>query len=166
MYSILRNEARGGIMKDYIKMNIQRLMSQKGLNSVSLSEKSQISRQTISKILDMSSSNYNPNFSTIYTLAQTLGVTIPTLLSRVEISDMERKEILPKGEYIDILNGNFKKALQGKKQKAASVEPGLSESVISKLWNNINSNPNFSTIESISEITGIDIGKLFIRGEE
>lgn len=154
------------ILKDYVKMNIQRLMNQQGFNTVSLAKKSRISRQTISNILDMSATSYNPNFSTIYALAKTFGVTIPVLLSRVEILDAQKKEILTQEEYIDILSGNFKKALQGKKQKDVSIEPGLSEPVISKLWNNINNNPNFATIEVISEITGIDIGKLFIRGGE
>lgn len=141
-------------------------MNQRGLNTVSLAKKSKISRQTISKILDMSSSSYNPNFSTVYSLAQTLDVTIPTLLSRIEISDIETKKLLTQKEYIDILSGNFKKALQGKKQNVVSVDPGLSESVISKLWNTNNNNPNFATIELISGITDIDLGKLFIRGDE
>lgn len=152
-------------MDEFIKLNIQRLMDKKGWSQQTLADNSGVSRQTIHNILDTSSTEYDPKFSTLYSISQAVDVDIPTLFSRFEIGMDSEPDILPRAEYISILRGNLTLFIRGKKQNQVSIDPGLSESAISKLLNDDDYNPRLSTIQCISSITGKSVEKLFVRGE-
>lgn len=151
-------------METYIKQNIYFMMSQRGISTLELSKKSNISERTLSDILNLKTIDYNPRLSTLYSIANALDVKLLDLFVRSEKMDWSQVTDFSQDEYLQILRGNFRNAISGKRHNVISIYPDLSESTISKILSGYETNPKLSTIEAISRVTQMSISALLTRG--
>lgn len=153
------------ILKPFIKNRIFNMLNKKSMNIKDLASKSNLSRQTISKLL--SKNSYNPKLSTLVAVSNALSINLDDLLD--ENTDFSTEKMFHNNSldyYQNILIQNVKLYLRRNKQYSLSYNGGVQESTISNIVNNKNSDLRLKTITSISIQMGVEISYLFTRGEK
>lgn len=151
------------ILEPFIKNRIFNMLNKKSMNIKDLASKSNLSRQTISKLL--SKNSYNPKLSTLVAVSNALSINLDDLLD--ENNDFSTEKMFHNNSldyYQNILIQNVKLYLRRNKQYSLSYNGGVQESTISNIVNNKNSDLRLKTITSISIQMGVKISYLFTRG--
>jgi len=151
------------ILEPFIKNRIFNMLNKKSMNIKDLASKSNLSRQTISKLL--SKNSYNPKLSTLVAVSNALSINLDDLLD--ENTDFSTEKMFHNNSldyYQNILIQNVKLYLRRNKQYSLSYNGGVQESTISNIVNNKNSDLRLKTITSISIQMGVEISYLFTRG--
>lgn len=151
------------ILEPFIKNRIFNMLNKKSMNIKDLASKSNLSRQTISKLL--SKNSYNPKLSTLVAVSNALSINLDDLLD--ENTDFSTEKMFHNNSldyYQNILIQNVKLYLRRNKQYSLSYNGGVQESTISNIVNNKNSDLRLKTITSISIQMGVKISYLFTRG--
>lgn len=151
------------ILEPFIKNRIFNMLNKKSMNIKDLASKSNLSRQTISKLL--SKNSYNPKLSTLVAVSNALSINLDDLLD--ENTDFSTEKMFHNNSldyYKNILIQNVKLYLRRNKQYSLSYNGGVQESTISNIVNNKNSDLRLKTITSISIQMGVKISYLFTRG--
>ncbi|WP_229289667.1 helix-turn-helix domain-containing protein [Streptococcus parasanguinis] len=164
--SIIKTVTMGElILKPFIKDRIFAMLYKKSMNVKDLASKSNLSRQTISKLL--SNNSYNPKLSTLVAVSNALSINLDDLLDENTDFSTEKKFHNNSLDYYqNILIQNVKLYLRRNKQYSLSYNGGVRESTISNIVNKKNSDLRLKTITSISTQMGVEINYLFTRGEK
>lgn len=166
IHSIIKTVTMGElILKTFIKDRIFAMLCKKSMNVKDLASKSNLSRQTISKLL--SNNSYNPKLSTLVAISNALSIDLDDLLDENTDFSTEKKFHNNSLDYYqNILIQNVKLYLRRNKQYSLSYNGGVRESTISNIVNKKNSDLRLKTITSISTQMGVEINYLFTRGEK
>lgn len=150
---------RGELTFMYILIeNFNKLLIKENISISEISNKSGISRVTLSKIFNNNINSNNLSLDTCLKLSQYFDIYFPSILVRSNLDKIYVNE-----DYLNIFTNNVKYHLKikNKEQKILSTSPGISESTISELLTGKNKNPRILTLYQISNTLNISIYKLF-----
>lgn len=138
--------------------NLNQLLIKKNKSISEISNQSNISKVTLSKIFNSKNDDVQLSLDTCLKLSLCFDTYFPSILVRGNLYKTYIEQ-----DYLNIFINNVKGYLESKdrNQKILSTSPGVSESTISELLTGKNKNPRMSTLYHISTAININLNKLF-----
>lgn len=138
--------------------NLNSLFTKKNTSISYLSNKTGLSRVTLTKIFSKYVTDTEVSLNTCLIITRELNTDFPSTLVRSNLDEQYIEK-----DYLNIFVNNVLHYLSStnKNQKILSTIPGISESTISDLLSGKTKNPNMSTLYQIAEILNISIYQLF-----